>query len=75
MSAKRISIQIEIHELGRRRLYVKPSTGFVLHNDDFTPEELVAIAQDIARMDLEPPTLGNKPIPPRAPKAAAERSL
>jgi hypothetical protein len=53
MSAKNIRNGIEIHDVGGRRLYVKSTTGFVLHNDDLTPEELVAIATDIAGHNLE----------------------
>lgn len=75
MSAKRIPNQIEIHELGRRRLYVKSSTGFVLHNDDFTPEELLAIAQDIARTDRDSTAVASKVLPAREPEAPAKRSL
>ena len=51
MSAKSISSGIEILDLGCRRLYVKTSTGFVIHNDDLTPEELLVIATDIASQD------------------------
>ena len=54
MSAKGISAGIEVHDLGMRRLYVKLSTGFVLHNDDLTAEELLAIAEDIARRERKP---------------------
>ena len=53
MSPTRFPGGIEILDLGRRRLYVKTSTGFVLHNDDLTPEELLVIATDIACQDKQ----------------------
>jgi hypothetical protein len=40
---------IEVFEVGRRRLYAKTHGGnFALFEDELTPEELVAIARDIA---------------------------
>lgn len=40
---------IEVYELGGRRLYAKTSGGsFAIFEDDLKPEELIAIAQDIA---------------------------
>ncbi len=48
MSAKRFPVGLEVYDLGTRRLYVKTGTGFVLHSDDLTPDELELIAQDIA---------------------------
>ena len=39
---------IEIYEVGARRLYAKTSgRGFVIFEDELTPEELIAIAKDI----------------------------
>jgi len=53
MSGKSNAGNIEILDLGQRRLYIKTSTGFVIHNDDLTPEELLVIAKDIALRDKE----------------------
>lgn len=40
---------IEIFQVGERRLYAKTSGGaFAIFEDELTPEELVAIAEDIA---------------------------
>lgn len=40
---------IEVYQVGSRRLYAKTSERpFALFEDELTPEELVAIAQDIA---------------------------
>jgi hypothetical protein len=63
MSAKSMSTGIEILDLGQRRLYVKTSTGFVLHNDDLTPEELLVIATDIASHDKRHHALHGKGLP------------
>ena len=40
---------IEVYEVGCRRLYAKTNggPGFALFEDELTPEELIAIAQDI----------------------------
>lgn len=59
MSAKRIPSDIEVHELGGRRLYVKASVAFVLGHDDLTPEDLRAIATDIAARDEDAPSATN----------------
>lgn len=41
--------EIEVYEIGSRRLYAKTTGGsFALFEDELTPEELVAIARDIA---------------------------
>jgi hypothetical protein len=41
---------IEVYEIGARRLYIKTGTqNFSISEDDVTPEELVAIAQDMSR--------------------------
>jgi len=41
--------QIQIYEVGARRLYVKTGTrNFAISEDDVTPEELLCIAKDIA---------------------------
>jgi len=49
---------IQIYQVGARRLYAKTSgRGFVIFEDELTPEELIAIARDIeARRlgDFEP---------------------
>jgi hypothetical protein len=70
MSAKRFPDGLEVYDLGTRRMYVKPSTGFVLHNDDLSPEELVQIATDIAGHEHRPsaPLLAG-PIPLPAGRA------
>jgi hypothetical protein len=49
MSEQSLPRGIEVYEVGSRRLYAK-TTGraFALFEDELTPEELVAIAQDIA---------------------------
>jgi len=40
---------IEVFEIGVRRLYVKTGArNFAISEDDLTPEELVGIAKDIA---------------------------
>ena len=40
--------QIEVYEVGSRRLYAKTRGGnFAIFEDELTPEELVAIAKDI----------------------------
>ena len=40
---------IEVYEIGDRRLYAKTSErSFALFEDELSPEELVAIARDIA---------------------------
>jgi hypothetical protein len=40
---------IEVYQVGSRRLYAKTTRqAFALFEDELTPEELMAIAQDIA---------------------------
>ena len=40
---------IEVYQVGSRRLYAKTRGGaFAIFEDELSPEELVAIAQDIA---------------------------
>jgi hypothetical protein len=47
--------EIEVYEVGSRRLYAKTSGGsFALFEDELTPEELVAIARDIEARRPEP---------------------
>lgn len=49
MTEKNLPPDIEIYQIGTRRLYVKTNGGaFAIFDDELTPEELVAIAQDIA---------------------------
>jgi hypothetical protein len=55
MSAKRVLAELEVIDIGARRLYVKPSTGFVIHSDDLSPEELLQIAHDITARQALPP--------------------
>jgi hypothetical protein len=46
---------IEVYEVGARRLYAKTRGGtFAIFEDELTPEELVAIARDIAGRRPEP---------------------
>ena len=41
--------EIEVYEIGSRRLYVKiGARSIALSEDDLTPEELMSIARDIA---------------------------
>jgi hypothetical protein len=49
MSHWELPRDIEVFEIGKRRLYVKNgSRSIAISEDDLTPEELMAIAQDIA---------------------------
>ena len=55
---------IEVYQVGSRRLYAKTRGGvFALFDDELTPEELVAIAQDIAarRFSEVPEPANEKP--------------
>jgi len=41
--------EIEVYEIGARRLYVKTGArNFAISEEDLTPEELMGIARDIA---------------------------
>jgi hypothetical protein len=41
--------EIEVYEVGARRLYAKTrDQSFAIFEDELTPEELIAIARDIA---------------------------
>ena len=41
--------EIEVYEVGARRLYAKTrDRSFAIFEDELTPEELIAIAKDIA---------------------------
>jgi hypothetical protein len=47
---------IEVYEIGARRLYVKTGVrNFAISEVDVTPEELVGIAKDIAARQARPP--------------------
>jgi hypothetical protein len=49
MTDQSLPHEIEVYEIGSRRLYAKTRGGsFALFEDELTPEELVAIARDIA---------------------------
>jgi hypothetical protein len=49
MTEQSLPQEIEIYEIGSRRLYAKTRGGtFAIFEDELTPEELVAIAHDIA---------------------------
>ena len=46
--------EIEVFELGARRLYAKTRGGmFAIFEDELTPEELIAIARDITARKAE----------------------
>lgn len=46
---------IEVYEVGQRRLYAKTRGGsFAIFEDELTPEELIAIAKDIAARRPQP---------------------
>jgi hypothetical protein len=46
--------EIEVFELGARRLYAKTRGGtFAIFEDELTPEELIAIARDIKARKAE----------------------
>ena len=57
MTDPNLPLEIEVYQVGARRLYAKTRGGtFALFEDELTPEELVAIAKDItARRSMEPP--------------------
>jgi hypothetical protein len=49
MIVSNLSHEIEVYEIGQRRLYAKTRGGnFAIFEDELTPEELIAIAKDIA---------------------------
>ena len=49
MTAPKLAGEIEVYEVGTRRLYAKTrGVSFAIFEDELTPEELVAIARDIA---------------------------
>lgn len=57
MNEQELPAAIEIYEVGARRLYVKMTgPGFAIFEDELTPDELMAIARDIAarREQCEP---------------------
>jgi len=46
---QKLPCEIEVYEVGARRLYAKTRDRcFAIFDDDLTPEELMAIARDIA---------------------------
>ncbi len=46
---------IEVYEIGLRRLYVKTGVrNFAISEDDMTPEVLIGIARDIAARQPKP---------------------
>ena len=54
MTQENLPREIEVYEVGTRRLYSKTSgRNFALFEDELTPEELVAIARDIATRQPE----------------------
>jgi len=49
MTPQNLPREIEVYEIGARRLYVKTGRrNFAISEDDVTPEELIGIAHDIA---------------------------
>jgi hypothetical protein len=49
MTDQNLPHEIEVYEVGKRRLYAKTRGGsFAIFEDELTPEELMAIAKDIA---------------------------
>lgn len=49
MTNRNLPQAIEVYEVGHRRLYAKTlGSNFAMFEDELTPEELVAIARDIA---------------------------
>ncbi len=49
MPEQGLPLGIEVYEMANRRLYAKTTGGsFALFEDELTPEELIAIARDIA---------------------------
>jgi hypothetical protein len=57
MTQQTLPHEIEVYEVGERRLYAKTKDrNFALFEDELTPEELMAIAGDIAaRRTQRPP--------------------
>ena len=48
MIEQKLPSEIEVYQLGSRRLYAKTNGGaFAIFEDELTPEELMAIARDI----------------------------
>jgi hypothetical protein len=64
MTIENLPQAIEVYEIGSRRLYAKTRGGnFALFEDELTPEELIAIARDIAARRPEPgPDLSLVPL-------------
>ena len=57
--------EIEVYEIGARRLYVKTGArNFAISEDDVTPEELLGIAGDIAARQAKPsePQIGQASV-------------
>ena len=57
--------EIEVYEIGARRLYVKTGArNFAISEDDVTPEELVGIAAHIAAQQAKrsEPHIGQAPV-------------
>jgi len=59
MNEQNLPREIEVYEVGARRLYAKTRGGtFALFEDELTPEELMAIAKDIAARRSTVPMIG-----------------
>ena len=62
MNDRNLPLDIEIYQVGSRCLYAKTTGGaFAMFDDELTPEELVAIAQDIAARRLGASGLSPQP--------------
>jgi hypothetical protein len=54
VNVQHLSPEIEVFELGARRLYAKTTGGtFAIFEDELTPDELMAIARDITARKAE----------------------
>ncbi|HOC57645.1 MAG TPA: hypothetical protein PKI20_18650 [Verrucomicrobiota bacterium] len=68
---------IEVYEIGLRRLYVKTGVrSFAISEGDVTPEELVVIAKDIADRQARPSEsqIGQASVLGRGPDAQARET-
>ena len=54
MTHQELPSEIEVYEIGARRLYVKTGVrSIAISENDLTPQELVGIARDIAARQAE----------------------
>jgi hypothetical protein len=65
MSYEVLPGEIEVYEVGERRLYIKTGIrNFAICEDDVTPAELIGIARDIAARKTKTPQAKNDPAEP-----------